>query len=70
MAGFRARRHYGFELVDAEQAAARATISRQSKIYGESYQPYFPRFFGELSPKQSLGIYRQALGEKRRRIDA
>jgi hypothetical protein len=48
----------------------RANIARQSKIYGESNQPCFPRFFGELSPKQSLAIYRQTLGEKRRRIDA
>jgi hypothetical protein len=70
MAGFRTRRHYGFELVDAEQARQRDTISRQSKIYGESNQLYFPRFFGQLSPKQSLAIYRQTLGEKRRGIDA
>jgi hypothetical protein len=68
--GFPTRRHYGFELVDAEQARRRATISRQSKIYGESNRPNSSRFFGELSPKQSLAIYRQALGEKRRRIDA
>jgi hypothetical protein len=68
--GFPTRRHYGFELVDAEQARGRATISRQSKIYGESNRGYFPRFFGELSPKQSLAIYRQRLGEKRRRIGA
>jgi hypothetical protein len=70
MAGFRARHHYGFELVDVEHAGSRAAISRQSKIYGESNQPYFPQFFRELSPKQSLAIYRQTLGGKRRRIDA
>jgi hypothetical protein len=66
MAGFRMRCHYGFELVDTERTAHRATIARQSKIYGESNQPYFRRFFRELSPKQSLAIYRQRLGEKRR----
>jgi hypothetical protein len=70
MAGFRTRRHYGFELVDAEQARRRAAISRQSKIYGESNRRYFARFFAKLSPKQALAIYRQTLGEKRRRIDA
>jgi hypothetical protein len=36
MAGFRTRRHYGFELVDAEHPRGFATFSRQSKIYGES----------------------------------
>jgi hypothetical protein len=70
MAGFQRPRHYGFELVDMERAHGCATISRQSKIYSESNHRPFPRFFGELSPKQSLAIYRQALGEKRRRIDA
>jgi hypothetical protein len=29
-----------------------AKIARQSKIYGESNQPDFSRFFGELSPMQ------------------
>jgi hypothetical protein len=43
---------YGFEFVDAEHATDCATISRQSKIYGESNRQYFPRFFRELSPKQ------------------
>jgi hypothetical protein len=70
MAGFRTRRHYGFELVDAEHAADCATTSRQSKIYGESNRHYFRRFSGKLRPKQSLAIYRLTLGEKRRAIDA
>jgi hypothetical protein len=68
MTGFRAPRHYGFELVDAEQVTAAATIPRQSKIYSESNQSDFSRFFGELSPLQSLAIYRQTLGVKRWRI--
>jgi hypothetical protein len=70
MAGFRTRRHYGFELVDAERPRGCAMISRQPKIYGESNRQNFRRFFGELRPKQSLAIYRLTLGEKRRGIDA
>jgi hypothetical protein len=45
---------------------------RQSKIYGESNGARFSQSFGELSPLQSLGIYREWPGENRlrpRRID-
>jgi hypothetical protein len=65
MAGFQECRHYGFKLVDAEHARSRATIPRQSKIYGESNQSDFSRIFEELSRPQSLAIYRKTLGVKR-----
>ena len=54
---------YGFELVDAEHTAQSRHHRHQSKIYGESNQWRFPRFFDELSPTQSLALYREGLGE-------
>jgi len=45
----------------------RAPIARQSKIYGESNQRHFSRFFAKLSPTQSLAPYREWLGETQRR---
>jgi hypothetical protein len=50
---------YGFELVDAPGAHP----FRQWNIYGESSGANSRRFFDELSPLQSLALYRQWLGE-------
>jgi len=54
--------NYGFEMVDAAQSADLAPVSRhQSKIYVESTQANFPRFFGGFTSMQILPIYRPML---------
>ncbi|MGY4222680.1 hypothetical protein ACVMIH_000041 [Bradyrhizobium sp. USDA 4503] len=53
---------YGFEMVDAANPAYPARVGRhQSKIYGESIQANFPRFFGGFTSMQILPIYRPML---------
>jgi uncharacterized protein DUF5330 len=59
--GFPLTHRYGFELVDT----AGCSRSRPSieNLPGESDAADFSRNFGELSPLQSLAIYREWLGE-------
>jgi hypothetical protein len=53
---------YGFEMVDAPHLVHPALVSgHQSKIYGESIQANFPRFFGGFTSMQILPIYRPLL---------
>src|SRR5579871_4465966 len=61
--GFPRPRAYGFKLVETGELAA----GRQWIIYSSSGAANSRRFFDELSPLQSLAIYRQWLGEGRRR---
>jgi hypothetical protein len=65
MAGFHGRR-----LMVSNWWTRRAVTKRQWKIYGESSEMNSRRFFDELSPLQSLAIYRQWLGENRWRTTA
>jgi hypothetical protein len=61
-AGFPARSLYGFERVDGRGAIRRAAASRhQSKIYTESNQSDFSPIFADLTPTQTLAIYRRLI---------
>jgi hypothetical protein len=59
--GFPARTLYGFEMVDAPDAAFLAENRHQSKIYTESSQSHFSQIFGDLTTMQTLAIYRRLL---------
>jgi hypothetical protein len=65
--GFPASIRYGFEMVDALRAAISRRNRHQSKIYTESNQSHFSRIFGDLSPMQTLAIYRQLLAKNHER---
>ncbi|WP_168200220.1 hypothetical protein [Bradyrhizobium sp. UASWS1016] len=59
---------YGFEMVDAvHQAHVRAVSRHQSKIYGESIQADFPRFFGGFTSMRIRPVYRPMLSRGQRR---
>jgi anti-sigma-K factor RskA len=64
-AGFPSSIRYGFERVDARQAAFRRENRHQLKIYTESNQSHFWRIFVDLSVTQTLAIYRQLLAKER-----
>jgi hypothetical protein len=60
-ARFPATAGYGFEMVDAPDAAVSMRNRHQSKIYTESNQSDFSQVFGDLSSIQTLAIYRRLL---------
>jgi hypothetical protein len=62
-AGFPASIRYGFERVDALQAAFHRENHHQLKIYTESNESHFPRIFDDLSETQTLAIYRRLLAK-------
>jgi hypothetical protein len=62
-AGFPSSIRYGFERVDALEAAFRRKNRHQLKIYTESNQSHFWRIFDDLSETQTLAIYRRLLAK-------